>query len=195
VDGAAVKLDLIAYRMRAAVHELGRAGGLGLGLLGAALAFYLAAVSPARKEIAALQERSAEAARHGERRSAPAPVTTAQIDRFKGFFPALESAPDWLRTLYGIAEREQLELAQGSYRLSDDRVLGLAQYRITLPVRGGYPQIRRFIAGALDAIPALSLEEVTFQREKIGDGAVEAKIGLALHLRSLPGPASVAGAI
>jgi hypothetical protein len=197
MDRAAVKADLLRYRLRAAAHELGRAGVLGLGLLAGALGFYLSAVGPAREEVAALQARAAELAKQGRQgaRSAPAPATPAQIDRFKGFFPALESAPDWLRTLYGLAEREQLELQQGIYRLSDDRVLGLSQYRISLPVRGSYPQIRRFIAGALDAVPALSLEEVTFQREKIGDGAIEAKIGLSLHLRSAPGPALAVGAL
>lgn len=187
-----MKLELFQYRLRAAVHELGRAGGLGLALLAGALGFYLSTVRPAQEEAAALQWRRAEAMKRGERQSgpgAPVPVTTAQIDRFMGFFPGLESTPDWLRTVYAVAEREQLELLQGTYRLSDDRALGLAQYRISLPVRGSYPQIRRFIAGVLDEIPALSLEEVTFQREKIADGAVEAKIGLALHLRSTPRPA------
>jgi hypothetical protein len=41
----------------------------------------------------------------------------------------------------------------------------------------------------LDEIPALSLEEIVFQRDRIGDGAVQAKIGLTLHLRSETRPA------
>lgn len=188
-----MKLELLHYALRAGVHELGRVGGLGVALLVGALGFYLAAVRPAQDEAAALQWRRAQIEKHG-RPSAPAVVTTTQIERFMAFFPELESAPGWLRTVYAVAEREQLELLQGSYRLSDDRVLGLAQYRISLPVRGGYPQIRRFIAGVLDEIPALALEDVTFQREKIGDGAVEAKIGLTLHLRSAPRPVLAVGA-
>ena len=183
---------LLHYALRSGVHGLGRAGGLGLALLAGAVAFYFSAVQPAQEEAAELQWRRAQVAKRAE---SPAPASAAeapsaaQIDRFMGFFPSLESTPDWLRTLYAVAERERLELLQGSYRLSEDRVLSLAQYRITLPVRGSYPQIRRFIGGALDEIPALSLENVVFQREKIGDGAVEAKIGLTLHLRSAPGPA------
>ena len=184
--------SLLRYALRAGVHQLGRVGGLGLALLAGALAFYFSAVRPAQEEAAALQWRRTELAKRAGQRapaSAPAAPSAAQIDRFMGFFPPLESTPDWLRTIYAVAEREQLDLLQGSYRLSEDRVLSLAQYRITLPVRGSYPQIRRFIGGALDEIPALSLENVVFQREKIGDGAVEAKIGLTLHLRSAPGPA------
>lgn len=183
---------LLRYALRAGVHELGRVGGLGLALLAGAFGFYLSAVQPAQEEAAALQWRRAELAKRAQKHpgaGVPAAPAAAQIDRFMGFFPALESTPEWLRTLYAVAERERLELLQGSYRLSEDSVLGLAQYRITLPVRGGYPQIRRFIGGALDEIPALSLESVVFQREKIGDGTVEAKIGLTLHLRSVPGPA------
>jgi len=183
----------LRYALRAAVHELGRVGGLGIALLAGAAAFYFAAVRPAQEETAALQERRAEIARRADRQAsagAAASVSPAQIDRFMGFFPALESTPAWLRTVYAVAEREQLELAQGSYRLSEDRLLGLAQYRISLPVRGSYPQIRRFIAGVLDGIPALSLEDVAFQRERIGEGAVEAKIGLTLYLRAAPPPQS-----
>jgi hypothetical protein len=186
-----VKAEILHYRLRAAVHELGRAGGLGLALLVGALAFYFSAVRPAHEEAAALQARRAEVGKRPVRQDAPA--TTAQIERFIDFFPALDSTPDWLRKLYAVAEREQLELLQGSYKLSEDRTLGLAQYRISLPVRGSYPQIRRFIAGVLDGIPALSLEDVVFQREKIGDGAIEAKIGLTLHLKSPPRQALALG--
>jgi hypothetical protein len=179
---------LLQYALRAGVHDLGRTGGLGIALLAGAAGFYFSAVRPARDEAAALQWRRAQIEKHG-RPAAPAAATSEEIDRFMGFFPELQSTPGWLRTLYTVAEREQLELLQGSYKLSDDSVLGLAQYRISLPVRGSYPQIRRFIGGVLDEIPALSLEEIVFQRDRIGDGAVQAKIGLTLHLRSETRPA------
>jgi hypothetical protein len=193
VGNAAVKpAVLLHHALRSGVHELGRVGGLGLALLAGAAAFHFSAVQPAQEAAAELQWRRTQLAKRADNpapASAAAAPGAAQIDRFMGFFPSLDSTPDWLRTLYAVAERERLELLQGSYRLSEDRVLNLAQYRITLPVRGSYPQIRRFIGGALDEIPALSLENVVFQREKIGDGAVEAKIGLTLHLRSAPPPA------
>lgn len=185
-----VKLD---YGLRAAVHRLGRVGGLGLALLAGAAAFYFSAVRPAQDELAALELRRSQVEKHG-RPLAPAVVTTQQIDRFIGFFPGFESTPGWLRTVYAVAEREQLELRQGSYKLSEDPALGLAYYRILLPIRGGYPQIRRFIAGVLDEVPALALEGIVFQREKVGDGTVEAKVALTLHLQAVPNAMLASGA-
>jgi hypothetical protein len=171
------------YALRTLVYRLGRVGGLGLALLAGAAVFHFSAVRPASRELAALQLRAGEVERR-VRPAAPAAVASDEIDRFVGFFPPFESAPKWLRTLYAVAEREKLELVQGSYRMTDDQVLGLAYYRILLPVRGGYPQIRGFVAGVLDEIPALALEGIVLQREKVGDSMIDAKISLTLHLQA-----------
>lgn len=184
--GRAVKrIETLSYALRSAVHELGRVGGLGVALLAGAGGFYAAAVLPAQQQALELQERRAAlaartAGAHGHR----ALDRRGDVDRFVARFPPLAKAPDALRRLYAIAGDERLALLQGRYRLSEDRVLGLARYGISLPVRGTYPQIRRFIGRTLDEIPEISLEQVVFQREQVGEGAVEAKIGFTLHLRS-----------
>jgi L-lactate dehydrogenase complex protein LldG len=46
------------------------------------------------------------------------------------------------------------------------------------PVTGSYPQIRKFIASLLVDLPAISLDGVSFQRQKIGDPQVESQIKL-----------------
>jgi hypothetical protein len=186
-----MKFQDIEYALRAAVHRLGRVGGLGLALLAGVAVFYLSAVRPAQEELATMERRAAEQSRRGP--AAPTAATSDEIERFIGFFPAFESAPGWLRTIYAVADREQLELAQGSYKLSEDPVLGLAYYRILLPIRGGYPQIRRFVAGVLDEVPALSLEGIALQREKVGDSMIDARITLTLHLQSAPGAMLASG--
>jgi len=53
-------------------------------------------------------------------------------------------------------------------------------------VRGSYPQIRRFIAAALNEVPIASLEGVVFQRDKVSEGVVEANVTLTLHLQAAP---------
>jgi hypothetical protein len=189
VGGDAVSSARFVYALRTLVHRLGRVGGIGLALLAGAAAFHFSAVRPASRELATLQLRASEVEKRA-RPAVPAAVASDEIDRFVGFFPPFESAPKWLRTLYAIAEREKLELAQGSYRMTDDQVLGLAYYRILLPVRGGYPQIRGFVAGVLDEIPALALEGIALQREKVGDSMIDAKISLTLHLQA-PAAAAV----
>jgi hypothetical protein len=186
-----VKFHELDYAVRAAVHTLGRVGGLGLALAAGAAVFYFSAVRPAQEELATLERRAAEVGQRGP--AAPAGATSDEIERFIGFFPAFESTPRWLRTIYAVAEREQLELAQGSYKFSEDQVLGLAYYRIQLPIRGGYPQIRRFVAGVLDEVPALALEAIALQREKVGDSVVDARLTLTLHLQSTPGAVLASG--
>ena len=177
-----MKSPELLYALRVAVHRLGRVGGFGLALAAGAAVFHFSAVRPAQRELAALELRAGEAQKRA-RPAAPAVVAADDIDRFIGFFPPFESTPRWLRALYAVAEREKLELLQGSYKLSEDPLLGLAYYRILLPVRGGYPQIRGFVAGALDEIPALALESIVLQREKVGDSAIDAKISFTLHLQ------------
>ena len=175
----------LGYRLRAAVHHLGRVGAFGVALLFGTAVFYFSALRPAQEEFAAMQRRLERA-----ERLAPNPrgsATSSTMEQFVEFFPSLDSTPRWLRSVYSIAEREKLELLQGTYRLSEDPALMIARYRISLPVRGSYLQIRRFIAGTLNEVPIASLEGVVFQREKVSDGAVEASVTFTLHLRSASG--------
>lgn len=182
-----MKLAELDYALRAALYRLGRVGGLGLALLGGAALFFFSAVRPAQQDLAALQRRI-ERIEHRDStgRATPPSGAISRMDEFMDFFPYVDSAPRWLKAVYSIAERERLELLQGTYRLSEDPALMLSHYRISLPVRGGYPQIRRFIAGVLDEVPFASLETITFQRENASNGAVEANVTLTLHLKAAP---------
>lgn len=172
------------YRLRAAVHHLGRVGGLGLAFLFGAAVFYFSALRPAQEDFAAIERRLERAERLAPDRRGSA--TSSPMEQFIGFFPPLDSAPRWLRSVYSIAEREKLELLQGTYRVSEDPALMIVRYRVSLPVRGSYLQIRRFIGGTLDEVPIASLEGVVFQREKVSDGAIEASVTFTLHLRGSP---------
>jgi len=179
-----VNFSHLGYRLRAAVHHLGRVGAFGVALLFGTAVFYFSALRPAQEEFAAMQRRLERA-----ERLAPNPrgsATSSTMEQFVEFFPSLDSTPRWLRSVYSIAERERLELLKGTYRVSEDPALMLAHYTISLPVRGSYPQIRRFIAAALNEVPIASLEGVVFQRDKVSEGVVEANVTLTLHLQAAP---------
>jgi len=182
----AVSASYFAYRLRVAAHRLGWVGGLGLALLVAAALFYFSTVRPAQGNLAALQDRFDRVESRGRAAGLRTPVEPSRMEQFLEFFPPLETAPRWLKTVYSIADRERLELLKGTYRVSEDPVLMLAHYTISLPVRGSYPQIRRFIAAALNEVPIASLEGVVFQRDKVSEGAVEANVTFTLHLRAAP---------
>jgi hypothetical protein len=53
---------------------------------------------------------------------------------------------------------------------------------MTLPVKGTYPQIRKYLAALIADMPALSLQQVQFKRQKVGDPFVDADIRLVLYL-------------
>ena len=59
----------------------------------------------------------------------------------------------------------------------------LAEYRITLPLKGDYGQIRGFIAKTLNELPYVALESVRFERQKVNDPAIDAQLKLVLYLR------------
>jgi hypothetical protein len=181
-----VKPPLLMYSARVAVHRAGVVGGLGLALLAAATVFRVLAVTPAQEHLAALQSRLDRADSRGADaalRSSPDP---SRIQEFVEFFPPLDTAPQWLKSIYAIAEREKLELLRGTYRVSEDPALTLVRYTVSLPVRGRYPQIRRFIAATLNEVPIVSLDGVVLQRDKISDDVVEANVALTLYLQAAP---------
>ena len=179
-------LQASSWRLRALVDRLGRVGGFGLALLFGCAVFYVTAVVPAEDELTALQEqRMAEdlARRNGR----PVVDSATQLDQFMAFFPPNGTTSHWLGLLYRAAAKENIVLAQGTYKVRGESDMGLVAYQVTLPVRGAYPQIRRFIGQVLADVPAASLESIAFQRERSADGAVDAKVIFTLHLREAPG--------
>ena len=179
----------LAQQLRYRAHRLGWAASLGLVLLLAALFYALVAVraASARAErfAAAATQANAEIARAATAASgAPAaPATPAeQIGAFYKEFPKGESVPDWLESLYAIAENEKLSLEVGEYLLTKSAGGKLDHFKITLPVKGSYPQLRKFINAALATVPALALDGIYLKRDKVEEGTVDARIVFLLYL-------------
>jgi hypothetical protein len=182
----AVSFDRASWRLRTLVEKLGPVGGVGVALLFGCAVFFFTAVAPVEDELASLQEqRMAEdlARRNGR----PVVDSASQLDQFMTFFPTADTTSHWLGLVYAAASKEGLELAQGTYKVRGESGAGLMAYQVTLPVRGAYPQIRRFIGQVLADVPAASLESIAFQRERSADGAVDAKVVFTLHLRETAG--------
>jgi hypothetical protein len=174
-----------AYSLRVALHRVGRTGAAGCVLLGGAAVFYFSTLRPAQEDLTALQGRLERLEARGRADVAVrSSVEPSRMDRFMEFFPPLDTAPRWLKQVYSIAEREKLELLRGTYRVSEDPALPLARYTISLPVRGTYTQIRRFIAATLTEVQIASLEGVVLKRDKVSDSTVEASVILTLHLQA-----------
>jgi hypothetical protein len=171
-------------RLRRILEALGAPGVIGIGVLVFCLPFYLASVAPAERELA---KRSAAAAKTTRLAGQPvsAPDGAADLERFYRRFPTLDALQSELEAIYAHARASRLQLAQGEYRL--EKGVGLAAYRVTLPVRGSYAQVRQFVGHVLKDMPTASLDAVRFDRRKAGDAQLEAQVRLTIYLRPVEG--------
>lgn len=169
-------------RIEAWLRRLGAAGVIGTGVLLFCLPLYFSAILPAERELAAQQAAA-------ERLRARAPLQPVAADergeslrRFHALFPQVASLPDEVERIHQLARGARLELEQGEYRL-ERRSDGLVPYRVTLPVRGTYPQLREFAGAVLKELPVVSLDALRFERKKVGDTRLEAQVRLTVYFR------------
>jgi Tfp pilus assembly protein PilO len=160
-------------------------GVTGIGLAVFALAFFMSTVAPAREEAGRLRAKLARlqsAAVKVPHDSNATERGISQLATFTRNFPTLTEAPGWILKMHQIAARNELTLETGEYRLTGAKDGELARYQITLPLHGGYAQVRTFLEQVLTEIPAAALDEVTIRRESIGSRATETRVRLTLYL-------------
>lgn len=179
---AAMLKRQLAFRLR----RLGLPGMLALAMIAGTIGYLFAAVLPARAHNEQLERQLAEASTKmqvaGQAATNRQMTPTEQLLAFYQTFPKGVTIPDWLGKIYAIADEQKLDLEIGEYSLVNDKSSHLEQFRITFPVKGAYPQIRKFIGAALATAPALALDSISLKRDKVGDGLVEARIVFLLYL-------------
>ena len=167
--------------------RLGRAGTAGLALLVLAAGFQAGTLYPEKKRLQALEREISELRQRAMKSPADqdrSPMSS--LAAFYAFFPTPQGLSEILDRIYGAAKRHSLILERGEYKPTKSTLDGMQQYRVVFPVRGTYPQIRKFVDAALRDVPALSLESVHFERQKIADTALDATVTLVVHLGSKP---------
>jgi hypothetical protein len=175
----------LRWKLRHWLPMLGWPGVVAIGLLAICLPFYLSTIRPMQARIDVAQHNA-----HSVREQALNTSNTVhggstpieQLAEFYKFFPTEKNSPLWLEKLVSVAEKNGLSLNDGEYKVTQDKVGQLLRYKITLPVRGKYPQIRKFLVSLNTEMPIMALENVQFERENIIDSAVQAKIKLVLYL-------------
>lgn len=164
--------------------RLGGAGILGLALLAFCASFYLSTVEPARLRLQALRSELAQAARG----RLPPPLaddpdqSREALGAFYAFFPPSTQLSAQMRKVYQAAQAQAVALEQGEYRASRDSVGRLVRYQISLPMKGSYTQVRKFVSAVLVEVPQLSLESIQFERQAVGDPKVQARVRLVMFL-------------
>ena len=173
-------------RVHAALHWLGTAGVIGVGVLFFCAMLYFSALYPAEKELVANRQTAERLTSRGPYRPVSADSRADELQRFYGLFPPLDRLGDELERVYLLAGEAKLELMQGEYRL-EKRDEGLAAYRVSLPVRGTYPQVRSFVSALLKEIPTASVDALRFERKKAAETQVDAQVRLSIYFRPQEG--------
>ena len=108
---------------------------------------------------------------------------TGQLEAFYQKFPVESEVPDTLEKMIKLAQKKGLNPKQAAYRIIRNNPGELLSYQIALPIKGAYPSIMTYTFELLASIPNLSLDNVSFQRQKIGDNLIEATLKMTLYIK------------
>jgi len=157
-------------------------------LLAACLGFYLSVVVPERHALTELKTQLLTI-RHDEQHLKANSQSTAhntpsnQLESFYQTFPSERGVPDTLEKMIKLAQTKGLNPKQAEYRIIRNNPGELLSYQIALPIKGVYTKIMAFVFEVLSNIPNLSLDNVSFQRQKIGDNEIEATLKMTLYIK------------
>ena len=108
---------------------------------------------------------------------------SGQIDLFNAYFPTESSSTDVTEELINIATKNGLSANQAQYKLMTTNPGNLISYQLSIPLKGSYPNILKFIFDALSQIHHLSLDAILLQRQKVGDTDLDATLVFSLYMR------------
>lgn len=187
--GAAAALPFwrrVRWTLQRLLRRLGWPGMLAIGILAICTASYFSVIRPTQERLGTVQQHLASLRKQlvlaGTQNHDIVLTPEAQLAVFYRKFPEEQYSPVWLEKLVALAANRGLSLNDGEYKVTRDKVGKLVRYQMILPVQGEYPQIRKFLADLPGALPVVALENVQFERPKIADPNVEAKIKLILYL-------------
>ncbi|NTV94329.1 MAG: hypothetical protein HGA75_02815 [Thiobacillus sp.] len=163
---------------------LGWPGLAAVALAVAGAALYGSVVGPAgeREDALRLKLDALTTRLHAAAKAAQVQTPAQQLDQFYQAFPAERGAVDQIGKIAEIAHRHGLNLEQGEYKTAPDRQGRLVRMQMILPLKGSYQQIRGCLGDLTRELPNVALEQVLFERQKVGDPVLNAKLRLVLFL-------------
>ncbi len=175
---------MIAWQLRRAARSPLAPAFLALVLLAYDAGFYLARLEPARARTSALTQevaqRRADASANRQAAAAPGENPQAELARFYSMLAPAHSVQDVLDRLHKAAADSGLAVQQAEYRPASEPGGRLLRHEIVLPLRGRYPEIRRFLSQVTREMPALALDSVSIHRANIAAETGEAQVRLTL---------------
>jgi Tfp pilus assembly protein PilO len=177
------------WMVRRWLPSLGWPGMLAIALLAMLVPFYFSAIHSAEGRLVTAERESVSVRdkiiQANQTVTAHQGTVDEQLAEYYRAFPNELESPEWLGKMAAIAEKSGLQLNEGEYKTSKDKVGRLMHFQITLPVTGQYPQIREFIANVPFEMPIMALENVQIERKTVSDVTVNAKIVFGLYLEQV----------
>lgn len=174
-------VKFINWHMRRSLDQIGLAGVVGLGLLVFSGMYFFSALLPAKHEVQ-LSQRELDAMPVVPMESQKKQQSVDQLQVFYATFPSVNAAPDALARLNEEALANGVILDQGEYTLVRNEADKLVRYGVSLPIKGDYVSVRKFLSKTLADIPYIALDSVEFQRPNIGDTTLEAQVRMTFFL-------------
>lgn len=166
-------------------EQLGWQGMSGLVLLVLAGAFHFLTLQPVEQKVAFMHDRLAAA--HAREKGQGSNFATGDRQKELGAFfdslPEEQDVTDILASIAVVAEASKVDLKQAEYRVDETNKPHL-EYGLYFPVQGGYANIRQFVFRVLADHPAIALDQINFQRDKVNDSVLKAEVRFTLFLRS-----------
>jgi hypothetical protein len=165
------------------LRGLGRPGLLGLAALGLAAGVELGLAQRWQHEGQVLQARAEGLQRQLRVQRASGSTEAVTPSQWQQALPEAGLRQQRLADLLELSLRAGLTGSRTEHRLSIDATAGLERLRVSMPVQGGYAQLRGFIESALRQDAALSLDSLRLRRSTPSAAEVEAELVWSLHAR------------
>ncbi|MFY9259098.1 MAG: type 4a pilus biogenesis protein PilO [Gallionella sp.] len=167
-------------------EQLGWQGIMGIALLILAWMFLMMVLMPLEQKTKSMQSQLDKARSIATKRNVSSDLSEHQyeLNLFFESLPVERDVTDILASIDSIAEESGLELKQVEYKLND-KDSPILEYGMVFSIQGEYGKIRYFVSHVLAKNPAISLDQINFQRDKISDLILTAEIRLTLFLHGV----------
>lgn len=168
------------------VQYVGKTGVGGIALVVFAIAFFMGANLSLRNEIEDMRASLNVARETHPGKTSPQQARVAAARELMSTLPARSDLPEITGRIVAQAEAAGIALDRGSYDFAVTHSGRLVRARMTFPVHGRYPDIRRFIDSTLAAVPGAAVDGLRLGRKEIGATEIDADIRFAVYVRGEP---------
>lgn len=174
------RIAALRWYLRRLAGEIGVRGTVGAGILAFSVMYAVNAFPPLVEELDELQRNVSQSA---PEQQSSGTNSDAQLMALPKIFPARTDLLTWLDRLHGAAESNQLQINLGEYKPGEHNSV-LQTYELNFPVKADYVQLRGFLSEALTDNPSLSLDHISFRRQKSSDTELNAEIRMTQFLKA-----------